>query len=72
MDLNFSYAQFFDKTPGVKDTKSKTSYNLGHQVTCLYFWLDSEELAISRVETRVNEGGITFQKKLSEGNMRAV
>lgn len=30
---------------------------LGYQVTCLFFWLDSEELAISRVETRVKEGG---------------
>lgn len=29
----------------------------GYQVTCLFFWLDSEELAISRVETRVKEGG---------------
>lgn len=30
---------------------------LGYQVTCLFFWLDSEELAISRVATRVKEGG---------------
>lgn len=30
---------------------------LSYQVTCLFFWLDSEELAISRVATRVNEGG---------------
>lgn len=30
---------------------------LDYQVTCLYFWLDSQELAISRVETRVKEGG---------------
>ncbi len=30
---------------------------LGYQVTCLFFWLDSEELAISRVVTRVKEGG---------------
>jgi predicted ABC-type ATPase len=30
---------------------------LDYQVTCLFFWLDSEELAISRVETRVKEGG---------------
>ena len=30
---------------------------LDYQVTCLFFWLDSEELAISRVETRVREGG---------------
>jgi len=30
---------------------------LGYQVTCLFFFLDSEELAISRVATRVKEGG---------------
>lgn len=30
---------------------------LNYQVTCLFFWLDSEELAISRVATRVKEGG---------------
>ncbi|SEF39660.1 zeta toxin family protein [Algoriphagus boritolerans] len=28
-----------------------------YQVTCLFFWLNSVELAISRVETRVKEGG---------------
>jgi len=28
-----------------------------YQVTCLFFWLDSEELAILRVENRVKEGG---------------
>jgi predicted ABC-type ATPase len=27
--------------------------HLGYQVTCLFFWLNSEELAISRVRTRV-------------------
>ncbi len=31
--------------------------HLGYQVTCLFFLLDSEELAISRVATRVKEGG---------------
>lgn len=30
---------------------------LDYHVTCLFFWLDSEEMAISRVETRVREGG---------------
>lgn len=30
---------------------------LNYEVTCLFFWLDSEELAISRVKTRVKEGG---------------
>ncbi len=30
---------------------------LDYQVTCLFFFLDSDELAISRVATRVHEGG---------------
>ncbi|GGF40822.1 zeta toxin family protein [Echinicola rosea] len=41
-----SYVKFIEKAKGV-----------GYQVTCLFFWLNSEELAISRVETRVKEGG---------------
>lgn len=41
-----SYVKFFEK-----------ARHSGYQVTCLFFWLDSVELAISRVETRVKEGG---------------
>lgn len=41
-----SYVQLIDRAK-----------QLDYQVTCLFFWLDSEELAISRVETRVKEGG---------------
>lgn len=41
-----SYVQFIERAK-----------QLDYQVTCLFFWLDSEELAISRVETRVREGG---------------
>ena len=41
-----SYVQFIERAK-----------QLEYQVTCLFFWLDSEELAISRVETRVKEGG---------------
>jgi len=41
-----SYVQLIDRAK-----------QLGYQVTCLFFWLDSEELAVSRVETRVKEGG---------------
>ena len=41
-----SYAQFIDKAK-----------SLDYQVTCLFFWLNSEELAIARVATRVKEGG---------------
>lgn len=35
----------------------KKAKALNYQVTCLFFWLHSEELAISRVKTRVKEGG---------------
>ena len=41
-----SYVQLIDRVK-----------QLDYQVTCLFFWLNSEELAISRVETRVKEGG---------------
>jgi len=41
-----SYVQFIDRAK-----------ELDYQATCLFFWLYSEELAISRVETRVKEGG---------------
>jgi predicted ABC-type ATPase len=33
------------------------AHKVGYQITCVFFWLNSEELAISRVETRVMEGG---------------
>lgn len=29
----------------------------GYQVTCIFFWLKSEDLAITRVQSRVIEGG---------------
>ncbi|WP_057938577.1 zeta toxin family protein [Algoriphagus resistens] len=41
-----SYVSFIDKAK-----------EGNYQVTCLFFWLHSVELAISRVETRVKEGG---------------
>jgi predicted ABC-type ATPase len=41
-----SYVQFIDRAK-----------EMDYQVTCLFFWLNSEELAISRVKTRVIEGG---------------
>jgi len=37
---------------------------LNYQVTCLFFWLHSMELAISRVETRVKEGGHHIPKEI--------
>lgn len=41
-----SYVKFIEK-----------ANQLYYKVTCLFFLLDSEELAISRVATRVKEGG---------------
>ena len=36
----------------------------GYQVTMVFFWLDSEELAIERVRTRVLEGGHNIPEKV--------
>lgn len=41
-----SYVQFVERAK-----------ELNYQVTCLFFWLNSEELAVSRVARRVKEGG---------------
>ena len=38
--------------------------NLGYHITCLYFWLNSEELAISRVNNRVEEGGHSIPEEV--------
>lgn len=35
----------------------KVAKEKGYQITLLFFWLNSVELAISRVKTRVKEGG---------------
>jgi predicted ABC-type ATPase len=35
---------------------------LNYDVTCLFFWLESETLAVSRVATRVSEGGHNIPK----------
>ena len=36
----------------------------GYQVTLIFFWLDSVELAIERVRTRVLEGGHNIPEKI--------
>jgi predicted ABC-type ATPase len=41
-----SYEQFVERAK-----------ELNYQVTCLFFWLDSDDLAVSRVARRVKEGG---------------
>ena len=38
--------------------------NLGYHISCLYFWLNSEELAISRVNNRVEEGGHSIPEEV--------
>ncbi len=45
---------------------------LDYQVTCLFFWLDSEELAISRVENKLRKAVTIFRKKLSRGGIKVV
>jgi len=35
----------------------KVAKDKGYQITLLFFWLNSVDLAISRVKTRVKEGG---------------
>lgn len=42
----------------IRDAQSK-----GYEVTLLFFWLNSEELAVSRVEQRVSEGGHNIPEK---------
>lgn len=37
--------------------KIKQAQQLGYKVTLLFFWLESIDLAIDRVATRVSEGG---------------
>ena len=44
---------------------------LGYQVTCLFFLLDSEELAISRVATRVKEGGHHIPEEVIRGRYKS-
>lgn len=43
---------------------ARLARELNYQVTCLFFWLESEELAISRVENRVKEGGHSIPEQV--------
>lgn len=53
------------KTFAIETTLSTRSYknlinqarNLGYSVVLLFFWLETEDLAVKRVERRVREGG---------------
>lgn len=42
----------------------KKAKHAGYQVTLLFFWLDSSDLAIERVKTRVIEGGHNIPKPI--------
>ncbi len=52
---NFAFETTLSARSYIKFLKRAKQHN--YQITCLFFWLASEELAISRVETRVKEGG---------------
>ena len=49
----------FETTLSTKSYRNiiRQSKSLGYKVTLLYFWLESVDLAIERVRTRVSEGG---------------
>ncbi len=49
----------FETTLSTKSFKNTVTaaQELGYQVTLIFFWLDSEQLAIDRVKNRVLEGG---------------
>lgn len=49
----------FETTLATKSFKNTigTAQKLGYQVTLIFFWLDSEQLAIDRVKNRILEGG---------------
>lgn len=53
----------FETTLATKSYKSKVAeaQKEGYTVTLLFFWLNSMELAVERVKTRVSEGGHNIQ-----------
>lgn len=56
----------FETTLATKSFKNliNQAKNLGYTVTLLYFWLESYELAIARVKTRVSEGGHNIPEEI--------
>lgn len=42
------------------------AHSIGYEVTVLYFWLNSPELAIQRVKDRVAAGGTTSRTMWSD------
>jgi len=55
-----SYVEFVERAKEVE-----------YQVTCLFFWLNSEGLAISRVATRVKEGGHNIPEEVIRRRYKA-
>lgn len=61
-----------EKTFSIETTLSTKSYkktfqraiDLGYEIKLVYFWLNSSDLAIKRVERRVKEGGHDIPKEI--------
>lgn len=64
IDRNESFA--FETTLATKSYASSIPnwIHLGYNVTLLFFWLNSIELAKDRVQIRVNEGGHDIPKNV--------
>lgn len=58
----------FETTLSTKSYKNKIKEAQlnGYHVTLLFFWLESEELALKRVQIRVLEGGHNIEKEIIE------
>ena len=56
----------FETTLATKSYRETISWaiTVGYQVTLIFFWLDSLELAIERVRTRVLQGGHNIPEKI--------
>lgn len=56
----------FETTLSAKSYKNliQDAKNKNYSVTLIFFWLNSQELAIKRVETRVKEGGHNIPEKV--------
>lgn len=66
--LNEGNSFAFETTLSTKSYKQKivTAKEIGYQVTLLFFWLNSIELAKERVKMRVSEGGHNIPEETIE------
>jgi predicted ABC-type ATPase len=64
LDANVTFA--FETTLATKSYKAKIkrAHEKGYKVTLLFFWLESVELALNRVATRVIEGGHNIPEEI--------